>query len=89
VLTFRGFGMPLSSRGFSRRICIRSVLQAELSEVVDDEAVIMLFGHYRTTDGMTIRRALTLAKSSAEEAWDSDADRVRIGHVHSAMADLA
>ena len=49
----------------------------------------MLFGHYRTTDGMTIRRALTLAKSAAEEAWDSDADRVRIGHVHSAMADLA
>lgn len=64
-------------------------VEAKLGDVVDDEAVTAIFEHYRATPAMTIRRTLTLAKLAVEEAWDSGADRVRPGHVRSALADLS
>jgi Cdc6-like AAA superfamily ATPase len=63
-------------------------VQAALTDVVEDDAVAVIFEHYRGTPEMTIRRALTLTKSAAEDAWDSGADRVGVGHVRSALADL-
>ena len=61
---------------------------AGLGDVADEEAVAAIFEHYRATPAMTIRRTLTLVKSAAEDAWDTGADRIRPGHVRSALANL-
>jgi hypothetical protein len=63
-------------------------IEAGLGDVADEEAVMAIFEHYRATPAMTIRRTLTVANSAAEDARDAGADRIRPGHVSSALVDL-